>query len=296
MVFATTSCTTFVTAKEAATAYYDLGNAYYDAGRYDDAIKAYQRSRELDPSRRLADYHLVRVHIEAGELVEAERILDGLLADDPENAVLLETLAYLELLKGDANLAVELYEKLYRQRPEKKSVWTNLVSLYGDQGRWDDAVSILEERRQDGEDVTQMLADTLFQAQRYGEAADEYLALSDITEEGPATRMIEALFNTDRYAEALAELKLLVVDFPRSGRLAFLYAWLLYAVVEDDVTGRQMAQTALSLGYDDAEEWERFLALERVAADEDLVTRVRAALEKQQNGPDQETSPQGAQP
>jgi tetratricopeptide (TPR) repeat protein len=286
MLVVLASCGTLVTATEAAEVYYNLGNAYYDAGRYDDAIKAYQRARELDPSKRIADYHLVRVHIEAGDLEEAERVLDGLLAQDPSNAVLLETLAYLELLRGDRALAVELYEKLYSDRPQKASVWANLVALYVDLERWDDAIAVLRERQQAGEDVRVQIGDTYYEAGRYGEAADTYLLLPEIGDAEVAGRLIEALFETERYAEGLAELKALTEQFPSSSRLSFLYAWLLYAVVEDDVTGRTTAIAALDGGYADTAEWRRFLEIERVQADEELARRVQEVLDAESEASD----------
>ena len=106
------STTATVPAGEAAEVWYNLGNAYTELGRNDDAIKAYLKARQLNPELVSAGFNLVRVQILQKRYDDSLEQLDLLLEADPENRMLLETKAWVYHLKGDDRKALEIYDSV----------------------------------------------------------------------------------------------------------------------------------------------------------------------------------------
>jgi tetratricopeptide (TPR) repeat protein len=101
----------------------DLGNVYFYARRYDEAISAVRRSLEIDPHSYVAHYYLAQILQAKGELTDAiteyKRSVE--LDDDPGPLALLGQ-AYARSGKRD-----EAQKILARLTEEKK---TRYVSAY----------------------------------------------------------------------------------------------------------------------------------------------------------------------
>nr|2AVP_A Chain A, synthetic consensus TPR protein [Methanothrix harundinacea 6Ac] len=68
-----------------AEAWYNLGNAYYKQGDYDEAIEYYQKALELDPRSAEAWYNLGNAYYKQGDYDEAIEYYQKALELDPRS-------------------------------------------------------------------------------------------------------------------------------------------------------------------------------------------------------------------
>jgi tetratricopeptide (TPR) repeat protein len=134
----------------AARAHYYLGNLYYDKRRYDEAIRCWRRSVELDgsfsiPWRNLgiAEFNVLR-HPQA-----AERMYEKAFAANPEDARLLYE---WDQLKKRAHLAspherLSWLEKHSDRVARRDDLTVEFVTLLNQAGKFDEALSVLKRRR-----------------------------------------------------------------------------------------------------------------------------------------------------
>lgn len=158
--------------------YYNIGNAYFDAGKYDKAIEYYFKALNgKTESRNSIYYNLGIALIDTGRYAQGLEQFDLLLTIDPDNITVLQADAYGYYLSGETEKALEVYdhilslfeydsnalynkalivkekqpdvaikllEKLYKYSPGS-DVATLLADLYMDKGQRDEAVELLEE-------------------------------------------------------------------------------------------------------------------------------------------------------
>jgi len=133
-----------------AKAQYYLGNLYYDRRRYDDAIRSWRRSVELDanfsiPWRNLGIAEFNVLH----NPDEALRMYTRAFAADPEDA---RVLYELDQLKRRARLGTpeERFRTLDKHRPLvecRDDLCVEYITLLNQCGRWDEALRRLSTRR-----------------------------------------------------------------------------------------------------------------------------------------------------
>jgi tetratricopeptide (TPR) repeat protein len=133
-----------------ARAHYYLGNLYYDKRRYDEAIRSWRRSVELDgsfsiPWRNLGIAEFNVLH----DPQAADRMYEKAFAANPEDARLLYE---WDQLKKRAHLASP-HERLswlekHRDRVARRDDLTvEFVTLLNQAGKFREALSVLNERR-----------------------------------------------------------------------------------------------------------------------------------------------------
>jgi tetratricopeptide (TPR) repeat protein len=78
-----------------------LGNVYYEREDFAQAIPAYEKAVELDPSLAVAHFALARTYLKSQQAQPALRALRAGLQYDSENVNARETLQQLEALLSD---------------------------------------------------------------------------------------------------------------------------------------------------------------------------------------------------
>ncbi|MBM4342238.1 MAG: tetratricopeptide repeat protein [Deltaproteobacteria bacterium] len=148
-------------------AYFNLGMAYERLGKYDDARKAYEAAKSIEPRddrekglQLSAQAYIARSllaqaqrYIEAGETAkahalgeQAKGICDSILGQDPDNAMNNVALALYWLQQDDLKLAAEFVRKALRVNRED-TIALNIRGLINlKQGKYDIARWILEEK------------------------------------------------------------------------------------------------------------------------------------------------------
>ena len=78
------ACVTSESAKQIASDYYNIGNAFFDLGQYEKAVTYYQDALRADPGMVKADYNLALTLVRMKRIDEAVVILKRLRPSEPE--------------------------------------------------------------------------------------------------------------------------------------------------------------------------------------------------------------------
>jgi len=258
------SCQTNPVRDELAETYYNLGNAYLDLNRLGDAESAYARAFELDSSLYVAGYNLARVHIFSGNYQSAVTLLKELIAEDPENVILRESLAWAYLEMGRTDESESLYQILLDQDTANCNVRYNLALLLSDRGEWEECYDILIEcvlLEEEDADILYLLG----RAERESARGDGIVWLEDAIEKEPANstflyELARAYRSEGIYDKALSVLdEILESDPPEQGSYLFEKARILYTAFENVEEGTACFEQALNAGFDEAEDIADFL-------------------------------------
>lgn len=128
LLLALAGCTT-VTTQQLAEEYFNLGNAYFELGRYEESFAYYSRAVELSDTIPAAGYNLVRLHEQREEWALALGVLADLRTSDPDNTLYRETEAFLRYRNGEITPARVLYAELIAEYPQRLRLAYNLGLL-----------------------------------------------------------------------------------------------------------------------------------------------------------------------
>jgi eukaryotic-like serine/threonine-protein kinase len=219
--------------------YEDLGTFLYRQGRYNEAEQNYVMGAGYAPANRRAIANLAAVYEIQGRFLAAENELIRGLKLSPD-AILYNNLAWVLILEGKFDAAVEAMREAVKQPGADSIVWSGLARAY----RW---------------------AGTLPKAERSAyetalERADEELRVNPLNAEVRANRAY-LLAETGRRGEALKEIAAVLASEQARGRVTVLFR---SALVHEKVGDRRGALEALELaargGY----------PMSRIAHDPDL--------------------------
>lgn len=98
-------------APEAANPRYNLGNLYWQQERYEEALAAYAKSVELDPSDNDALYNLAITHIALNDADSALPLFEQLSVRMPNNASVWRELGRMYAINGQIEQSKEAYAR-----------------------------------------------------------------------------------------------------------------------------------------------------------------------------------------
>lgn len=109
--------------------WHNLGMAYMDAARHQEAMECFTRALSLNPSYQLSHEALVTAYTRAGRFADAQDAAFAGLMTHPENAVLHNNLGVVYAETGQAGLASQAFERALRLRPGYASARMNLEQV-----------------------------------------------------------------------------------------------------------------------------------------------------------------------
>jgi len=118
----------------------NLGVAYQEQGRLDDAVKEYQAAINLTPDYVDAYYNLGLVYRTQGRLDDAVREYQKAINLKPDLAEPHCSLGLVYRTQGRLDDAVKEYQTAIKLRPDYADAHNNLGLVYRTQGRLDDAI------------------------------------------------------------------------------------------------------------------------------------------------------------
>lgn len=127
---------------ENGEAHYRLGNAYFDARRYDDARRAYERAFDLgfEDKAELFYREGALVFHEKGDHPSAKKQYRKALEANPDHIDAIKGLAHLNVLEENSREAIELLDRAKQLDPEDEEARENIVDLYRQMNRYDEAL------------------------------------------------------------------------------------------------------------------------------------------------------------
>jgi tetratricopeptide (TPR) repeat protein len=115
--------------RESAWGHRFLGDLLLQRGRWEDALKEYQKALKADPRQSGLHTSLGQTYLHAGKLQEAEAEFQLELQLDSRNELALLGLANLELAQGRTTGALEFLQNLWDASPEFLSVQREFPSI-----------------------------------------------------------------------------------------------------------------------------------------------------------------------
>lgn len=120
--------------------FYDLGVAQAKAEDWEKARKNLVRCLDLSPENDLAWVNLGRVQREVGANADAELSFEKAIEHNPANGDAWFALADMAVKRRDLPAAAHLFSKAAQLDPENIDVANNQGFVFGQMGRWSDAV------------------------------------------------------------------------------------------------------------------------------------------------------------
>ena len=180
-----------------------LGASYEQMKKNKDAIAAYHRALDIEPGSLDTERGLANALLGDGQLSEALKVLNGIVAAEPQDAQSQIHISEIERRQGHYDEALKTLDKAKPLAPDSLELTYNEALLYDSLGRYDDATGVL----------TKLVADTAHEDGKYSESekANRSIFLD---------RLAIIYREEDKTAEAVATYKQLIAlggDYVKNG-------------------------------------------------------------------------------
>ena len=109
------SCTGMAASPEE---YFNIGMAYYELGKFEEAEKWLSRARQANKTYAASQYNLGRIAYERQHFSEAAELFEEILKRDPDNILALRAAAYTRIKTGDIDKSQKHYSRVLELIPE----------------------------------------------------------------------------------------------------------------------------------------------------------------------------------
>lgn len=109
--------------------YFNIGNAYFDLEKYDNAIVYYKKVLESSELYNAAYYKIGQCYVYKSDWANALPIYEDLLFADPENGSLKASVAYIYSMQGQFESALSIYEDLLNEQPNNEKYLENYLAI-----------------------------------------------------------------------------------------------------------------------------------------------------------------------
>lgn len=268
--------------KALAAEWYEIGNSWYDQGKWAKAGAAYSRAMRLDPGLIAASYNLARALVEAGDYEGALSALDSILAQDGTNVRALSLEAYILWKKGDPKAALEVYDRVLGLDPYAPDAIYNAALLREATGDYVGAIAAIEPlatTKPEDATLVAFYARVLAEGGRSKDAIAAYEKVGALGKLSAADyESLGSLYAEARdFAKALAALESSVGAEPKRAAAWFALARIRLAQAEDGKAGLEALDKALAAGFKDKDAAVALLEEPVLAEREAVVAALRKA-------------------
>jgi Flp pilus assembly protein TadD len=132
-----------------AAAWNNLGNAYSDLGRYQEAIQAYKEALRLEPDNAVPWKNLGVVYRQLGRHEEAVNAEKEAIRLEPDDPVAWADLGFAYLMLRRFQEALDASKEALRLNPDYPKAWAALGAAYWGLGNRSEALKAVKELRRD---------------------------------------------------------------------------------------------------------------------------------------------------
>ena len=241
-----------------AEEYFNIGMAYYDMGKFDDAEKWLNRARQADRTYSASQYNLGRIAFGKQLFENAVKQFEGILKRDPDNVLALRAAAYTRIKMGDIEKAQKHYAHLLKLVPESSDDGYNHALVLFAMEKYGEAEDILKKypfALEENKDVQLLFARSQGRQNKV-EAIESFS--NWLKENSDAKARYEyglVLEHHEFYARALEELRKAHTDIadnavdPQKFDIRFALARVLLIAESDSNAGIGEMQGAVSDGF-----------------------------------------------
>ena len=202
----------------------DAGNFYADSGDWNNAAKAFQAGIQSDPKEKVTyQKRLAAVLLSAGRRLEAEKTLDEILKDHPEDDEARASRAALRVASGapqELDRAIADFQSLAERQPSNLKYTYQLGRAYELRGMEEGAkAQYLAILRVNNSDIATLdsISHLYLREQHYSDArryAEMWLAIDSLN---PSARLVQSasLAGLGDYRQTRAALMNLIHDYPK---------------------------------------------------------------------------------
>lgn len=250
------SCATTPPPSRLASEWYEIGNGWYDLGKWDKAGAAYARAVALDPSLIGASFNMARALVESGDYDAALGAVGRILESDPKNVRALSLRAYILYKRGDAKGAVKAYDAVLLLDPYAPDAVYNAALLRDAAGDSAGAAADLERLlsvKTDDSGALALYARILAKLERKEEAIAAFERLRGLPKaSADDLEKLGMLYEDGRnYASAIDAYAAATAADPKRAAAWFALARLKLADAEDGKGGLDALGKALDSGFSD---------------------------------------------
>lgn len=256
-------CRTTLSRDELATEYYNIGSAYFEIGELEKSANYLARAIELEPDLARASYNLARVYVLQDRFGDALELLDILLAEDPDNSLVMETIAYAHYQAGSLPEAASWYERALAVNPTDLDLLQNRAVVALEDDDTETAATMLRRALQLDPERSELhlrLAEIQLAAGDKNaaiEAFADYLEHSTAPEVAPLLTYAELLDEEEFYADSLEVLELVAesenATESQQAEAHFRRGRLFLTEAGEEEQGLDELRSAISLGFADEE-------------------------------------------
>jgi tetratricopeptide (TPR) repeat protein len=120
-----------------------LGASYEQLKKNKDAVAAYRRALDMEPDNLDTERGLANALLSDGQLDEALKVLNGIVAAEPQDAQSQIHISEIQRRKGQYDLALKTLDKAKPLAPDSLELTYNEALIYDSLGRYDDATNVL---------------------------------------------------------------------------------------------------------------------------------------------------------
>ena len=273
------SCAGGMSKRESARVYYNLGNAYFELGKNEEASSAYLRALEFDDKLKVASFNLARTYTEAGKYSEALRLLDRMLLEDNENTVIHSAKGYCLFRFGDYDNAASSYLNAIQINPSDQNALFNYALIMAELEDYSTAVekfADLKNTNPEDENLIKKIdfaVGRVYFLQENYEKALEYF--ESVYEKDPDYKEIhEYLFsiykNKKYYGRMVDTGKKILESDPGNNKILFDISRVLLIEIEDQEQGLEYFRKAVEKGFNNKEEIDEILEYKNLSIKNEL--------------------------
>lgn len=279
-------CAGGLSRREAAKLYYNLGNAYLEAGDNAKASNAYLKALEYDKKLKIASYNLAKAYMEAGSYGEALGILEKMLQEESKNTLLLSAKGYCLYRSGDLSGAVEVYRHILEIDPAHTESLYNSAAISFEKENYSDAIEklfLLRSRMTGNEEMlyrmNSLFGEIYYRSEQYEEAIQyfDYLSKKDPKNINNLILLFDSRVKSRYYASAIETGNSIIDLQPGNSDILFEMSYLYLTAVEDTEKGIEYLEKAIENGFSDKEKAKRIIDAPGVGS----VGEIRRILEKE---------------